>query len=425
MENSRDDQKRDFQELIGESNHIKELRQRITQAAKNNLSVLIQGPTGTGKELVAREIHFENMRIKKDKTKAEKKDCIKPPFIPIVCSSLSENLLESELFGHVKGAFTGAVHNKIGFLEKANGGTLFLDEIGDANIGIQAKLLRFAETQEFCPVGETKAKKVDVRLIAATNKNLKEEIKNKTFREDFYHRLTQFNIYTESLSERMEDVVILLHHFASKRESKIDPKVKFLLYAYDFPGNVRELKTLIECDYSYLKNELLKQWVSKINNKLEIDEFRFQICEKEILGLQSFDKSNVIEKVQEPLLKKYFKDNSDDAKSDYFKKLHSFGQMFSQLEAFLYPESYPEDCQLISEAYEILVLISNTDLSENEIANRIHIRREKLTNFEKYFGIKFPSKNDPLFDKKPLRIYPTLTGYWNRTKGKQHLPLSI
>lgn len=227
-------------ELIGNSNQMNLIRQQIQLIAKGDSRVLILGESGTGKELVARAIHAQSERNN-------------APFIEVNCAAIPQELIESELFGHEKGAFTGAIEKKIGKFEIANGGTLFLDEIGDMSLLTQAKLLRVIETQRFQRVGGTKEIKVDVRIISATNKDLTEEIKKGNFREDLYYRLNVVPIFIPPLRERKEDIPELISYFVSEyvnekgwKEKVFTERAIKLLQNYDWPGNVRELKNAVE-----------------------------------------------------------------------------------------------------------------------------------------------------------------------------------
>ena len=230
---------RDYQ-MIGESLPIKKLKAQIKIAAPSSGWVLITGENGTGKELVARAIHHQSGRIDK-------------PFVEVNCAAIPEELIESELFGHEKGAFTGATAARRGKFDQANGGTLFLDEIGDMSLKTQAKILRILQEHKFERVGGNRTIEVDVRVIAATNKVLPQEIKTGNFREDLYFRLNVLPFMVPSLRSRKEDIPLLcahfLHFFCSKesRENKtISAEAIECLLAYDWPGNVRELKNLIE-----------------------------------------------------------------------------------------------------------------------------------------------------------------------------------
>lgn len=234
-------QKYDFQNsIIGNSNAIKAVYDLINKATKTNITVTITGETGTGKELVAKAVHYNSKR--KDKT-----------FVPINVAAVPSELIESELFGHEKGSFTGASFRRIGKFEEADGGTLFLDEVTEMDISFQTKLLRALQEKEITRVGSNKAIKVDCRIIVATNKNLLEEVKKGNFREDLYYRLIGLPIHLPPLRERDKDVLILAKHFVDQFcvENEIgakilDPSAQKKLLFYDFPGNIRELKSTAE-----------------------------------------------------------------------------------------------------------------------------------------------------------------------------------
>lgn len=224
--------------LIGQSPSICMVKRLIDQVAKTNASVLILGESGTGKELVARLIHVLSLRNEK-------------PFVPVNCAAIPLELLESELFGHEKGSFTGAIQSKPGRFEMALGGTLFLDEIGDMPLSMQAKLLRVLQERSYERVGGTKVLKADVRIIAATHHDLEESILQGSFREDLYYRINVFPIEIPPLRERKEDIPILIDHFQhihnpSLNALKLTEETLQGLINYDWPGNVRELANLIE-----------------------------------------------------------------------------------------------------------------------------------------------------------------------------------
>jgi len=226
--------------LVGSSGRMKEVFEFIRRAAPTQSTVLIQGESGTGKELVARALHQNSERAE-------------GPFVAINCAAVAETLLESEMFGHEKGAFTGATAQKKGKIEVAEGGTLFLDEVSELAIGLQAKLLRVLQEREFERVGGTRSIKLDVRVIAATNKNLPEEVKAGAFRGDLYYRLNVITVTLPSLRERREDIVALAEHFISKTSRRCNTRPKRLstdaqncLANYSWPGNVRELENAIE-----------------------------------------------------------------------------------------------------------------------------------------------------------------------------------
>jgi two-component system response regulator PilR (NtrC family) len=219
---------------------MRKVMELVQKVANSNSNVLIFGESGTGKELIAHAIHFNSHRKEK-------------PFVTVNCSALPETLLESELFGYMKGAFTGAVSNKEGLFEVAHGGTLFLDEIGDTSLAIQVKLLRVLQEKEFRRIGGTKDIKVDVRIIAATNKNLEKAVAEGTFREDLYYRLDVIPIYLPSLRQRTEDIPLLVEHFLQKFALKvgksaigITPEAMQLLLSQEWKGNIRELENVIE-----------------------------------------------------------------------------------------------------------------------------------------------------------------------------------
>ncbi len=227
-------------QIIGRSKAIASVLCNVDQVAPKDTTVLISGESGTGKELIARRIHAASSRSK-------------GPFIAINCGAIPESLIESELFGHEKGSFTSAVDRRLGLCEMAHKGTLFLDEIGELSLPVQVKLLRFLQEQEFYRVGGSKPVKVDVRIIAATNRNLERAIEEKHFRLDLYYRLNVVSIDLPPLRERFEDIPLLLEHFRSKFAAIYDkngvdftPEAKNLLVQYSWPGNVRELQNLIE-----------------------------------------------------------------------------------------------------------------------------------------------------------------------------------
>lgn len=229
-----------FPEIIGKSKAMEEIFYIMEMVSETNANVLITGETGTGKELVARAIHRKSTRSSK-------------PFIIVDCTTIPENLIESELFGHEKGAFTGATDKKIGLMEFADGGTVFLDEVGELPISLQKKFLRFLQEKEFQRIGGTSRIKVDVRIISATNRNLEKDVKENIFREDLYWRLNVVRINLPSLKERKDDIPLLVNHFLKKfaKENnkpipQLEPEVMDALISYDWPGNIRELANVIE-----------------------------------------------------------------------------------------------------------------------------------------------------------------------------------
>jgi two-component system, NtrC family, response regulator len=250
--------------------------------AKSNASVLLLGETGTGKEVFARALHEESNR--RDQ-----------PFIAINCSSFSNELLKSELFGHVAGAFTGAMKDKKGLFEEADGGTLFMDEIGEMNIELQAKLLRVLEDGSFNRLGESKSRKVNARIIAATNKNLKEEALNNHFRLDLYYRLAVFTIQLPPLRERPEDIELLAKHFLDEYSSRFKRKITGMdegfiraLKNNAWKGNVRELRNVIERAVITASKDILTR------EQLDMDFFSDQVGnDKRTLNLESIEKQYI------------------------------------------------------------------------------------------------------------------------------------
>ena len=229
-----------YEEIIGQSENMKEIFRVIDKVADTDSTIIIHGESGTGKGLVARAIHKNSHRKEK-------------PFIPINCGAIPENLLESELFGHVRGAFTGATSPKPGKFELADGGTIFLDEIGDMSAELQVKVLRVLEDKEFEQVGGSKTIKVDVRIIAATHRDLEEEVQKGAFREDLYYRLNVIPVHLPPLRERKSDVSLLVCHFLRHFNEKNNRAVEVvsdeamkIMMCYFWPGNVRELKNIVE-----------------------------------------------------------------------------------------------------------------------------------------------------------------------------------
>lgn len=229
-----------FGNIIGSSPKMLEIYELIRRIADTKVNILISGESGTGKELIAKAIHYNSSR--KDYS-----------FVAVDCGAIPENLLESEFFGHKKGAFTGAFSDKVGLFEAAHRGTIFLDEITELPFSLQVKLLRVIQEKEFRSVGDTKTKKVDVRIMAATNRNMEEMVKAGTFREDLFYRLNVVRINVPSLRERKEDIPMLAHYFLEKYSKEIGKNIKKIsnpameiLVEYDYPGNVRELGNIIE-----------------------------------------------------------------------------------------------------------------------------------------------------------------------------------
>ena len=261
--------------IIGKDEKIKSLYKMIELASESLANVLIYGESGTGKELVAKSIHFLSDRKNK-------------PFITVNCSALSETLLESELFGHVKGSFTGAYKDKIGKFEAAEGGTIFLDEIGDISSSIQLKLLRVIQEKTVSRVGDNKEIKVDMRIITATNKNLRELVAEEKFREDLFYRLNVFPVYTSALRERINDIPLLCDHLIDKFNKKNLKNIKGLsedalrlLFDYCWPGNVRELENCIEHAFVVCANDKID--IFDLPQELRQISLRKSICKEEVV----------------------------------------------------------------------------------------------------------------------------------------------
>jgi formate hydrogenlyase transcriptional activator len=261
-----------FDEIISKSELFKNVLIKIEQVADKDATVLILGESGTGKELIARAIHTMSNRRNK-------------PLVKVNCAALPANLIESELFGHEKGAFTGALSQKIGRFELANGGTVFLDEIGEMPLDLQSKLLRVLQEGEFERVGSSKTLNVDVRVIAATNRDLQASLERKEFRTDLYYRLNVFPILSPPLRDRKEDIPVLVYHFFKKYGAKFNKKITTVpkpvldgLIAYDWPGNVRELENIVQRGMIYSKTNSLElgDWIpkspSKENNPIASDQ---------------------------------------------------------------------------------------------------------------------------------------------------------
>jgi DNA-binding NtrC family response regulator len=283
-----------FNNIVGKSKKMQEIYRIISKVATADSTVLIYGQSGTGKELIARAIHFNSPRREKQ-------------FVPVDCAVLSENLLESELFGHVRGSFTGAVTTKPGLFEVADGGTVFLDEVGNISLSIQAKLLRVLQEREFTPVGGTKAKKVDIRLIAATNKDLEKMIKEETFREDLYYRLNIVPIYLPPLKERQEDIPLLAVHFLKKYAEEMGKTIKGFtseamekMMRYSWPGNVRELENVIERTVVMIDDELVRveHLILPGRQEKEISENHIPLTSEELKEIKKQVREKAVEEIE-------------------------------------------------------------------------------------------------------------------------------
>ncbi len=278
--------KYDFSSIVGQSPAIRAVIEEVKMVANSRSNVLILGETGTGKELIARAIHYNSKRAGE-------------PFVAINCSAIPENLLESEFFGHSKGAFTGAVYSKRGLFEEADKGTVFLDEIGDLSHHLQVKLLRVLDDREIRPVGSLQSKKVDIRFIAATNMDLFNAVKQGRFREDLYYRLNVINLKLPPLRARGQDIQILAQYFLEKYSTEMGGKAKSFdeesmaaLNNYYWPGNIRELQNVVEravllCDSEYIRLEHLPEELREAE-PLHLD------MSQGVLSIEEFTKRAII-----------------------------------------------------------------------------------------------------------------------------------
>lgn len=259
------DEQIDFDHLVGISDAMQQVFTMVRRIAPSDATVLIGGESGTGKELIAKAIHNGSNRAKK-------------PFVPVNCAAIPRELLESELFGHIKGSFTGAIKDRKGKFELADGGTLFLDEVGEMSPELQPKLLRALQEMEIEPVGSGKLRKVDVRVVAASNRNLENAIRDNNFREDLYYRLSVIPLTLPSLRDRREDVPVLVRHFLDRRvdDTRLDisDEAMAALAGYDWPGNVRELENAVEQMVILRHGETIQ--VSDLPTKIKNDQVPIQ-----------------------------------------------------------------------------------------------------------------------------------------------------
>ncbi|MGE5683449.1 MAG: sigma-54-dependent transcriptional regulator [Bacillota bacterium] len=291
-----------FQNIIGKSESMKRVFDLIARVSQTNSNVLIVGKSGTGKELVAKAIHYNGPR----------KDQI---FLPVNCGAISENLIESELFGHKKGAFTGATEDKLGLFKVADGGTIFLDEIGDLPLNLQVKLLRVLEDRQFIPVGATRPVSTNVRIIAATNQNLYEKTKTGEFREDLYYRLNVVEIKLPSLNERREDIPVLVNHFIEKFRAEmgrkivgVDNETMRLLMSHDWRGGVRELENVIERAIIFARDEVIT--VNDLSDYLKGNTFNENFPDSLKDALKIFEREHITKTIR-----KYDYDKEEAAKA--------------------------------------------------------------------------------------------------------------
>jgi DNA-binding NtrC family response regulator len=303
-------------DIIGQSTAMQELFDQIRKASRNDSNVLITGKSGVGKELVAKAIHANSSRCNET-------------LEPVNCAAIPDTLLESELFGYERGAFTGAERRHIGKLEKCNGGTLFLDEIGDLSLRSQAKVLRVLQEGVLEKLGSTETIEVDIRIIAATNKNIEEEVKAKRFREDLYYRLKVIEIEIPPLHERKKDIPPLVNHFASKLEKDVTRNLLIALFLHDWPGNVRELEHVMESMEANSEEDILSLEDLPGELKIAVDEAGLHEG-KDIVGMgfvtedKKNKKVNLIKKLIRKMDSPTFKPNKD------FTKLYKFAKLLEK-----------------------------------------------------------------------------------------------
>lgn len=300
-----------FHDFIGESKEMQKVYQRIMRVAVTNSTVLITGESGTGKELAARAIHENGPRREK-------------PFVAVDCSSLAETLLESELFGHVKGSFTGAVQTKTGLFKVADGGTLFLDEVSNISLSTQAKLLRVLQERKITPIGGTQLVPIDIHLVAATNKNLRTMVNEGSFREDLFFRLNIIPIDLPPLRDRRQDIPILIRHFLKKYSAeigkdirKVAPDVMTFLENYSYPGNVRELENMIEravvlAEVDIIRNEDLELWDSKETKSTSPNSMidRIPLNTEELKEMKRYIREHAMESLESVFVQKALERNN-------------------------------------------------------------------------------------------------------------------
>jgi len=276
--------------FVGQSGAFQSIIETIETVALRESSVIIVGETGTGKEMVARQIHARSRRAGQG-------------FVPVDCTALSDNILESQLFGHVRGSFTGAVRDTLGFFRAADGGTIFLDEISELGLDLQAKLLRVLQESSVTPVGSTKSHRVDFRVICATNRDLKQMIREGTFRPDLYFRLNIVTLEVPPLRDRSEDILLIADYFLEKQASlyneqvkKLSPETRQILRSYDWPGNVRELANVIEHAHITSLTNVINP--SELPSDILTGDIVLAMQRKEFLSFKQLQKQLVIRALQ-------------------------------------------------------------------------------------------------------------------------------
>jgi formate hydrogenlyase transcriptional activator len=288
-----DQAQRRFERIIGNSAALESVLDQVEQVASTNSTVLIEGETGTGKELIAHAIHNASQRFGR-------------PFIKLNCAAIPLDLLESELFGHEKGAFTGAIAQKIGRFEMADKGTLFLDEVGDIPPALQPKLLRVLQEQEFERLGSGRTHKVDVRLVAATNRDLSKMVARRQFRSDLYYRLNVFPILLPALRERREDIPALVTHFVKmfsrrigKQVDSIPPEIMAAFQWYSWPGNIRELQNLVERAVVLSRDGVLPNPLHKKQTELMIPSLHRTRTLQSSMTLEDSDRALIVDTLEQ------------------------------------------------------------------------------------------------------------------------------
>lgn len=394
--------------LIGVSEHINYLHREIEYVAKKiktlDMSVLISGPSGTGKELIAKAVSGQaGLKL-----------------VPINCGAIPQELFEPELFGSKRGAYTGAIDKK-GLVEEAQNGVFFLDEIGDLALHHQAKLLRFLQDKTFYRVGDNIQRSVkNIKIIAATNKDLTESVRAGEFRKDLFYRINHRIIQTMPLNDRREDIICLVNHFVCEKKVKIGPKVKFLLYSYDFPGNVRELESLIYSsdDFEYVRTALRKIVAEDIGIPVKFIS-RFE-------SLNDFDnKTNMGDMLD--MTHEWRRDLRHEKGGEEELLWHEKLLRNTDADDFFRATFFAEenDCSKMVEAYEIMTLRLCQGLSRDNIRQLLHSDTKILSpnGFKEAFGFDFSIKDDMWNYTEPLKLYPGFSTYWaNILRSKEPNP---
>ena len=395
-------------ELVGASEHIGYIKRAIEKVAKTDDTVLIEGPTGTGKEIIANNIHYKSER-------GLRGDGRNGGYVIVNCAGLHEEILGSELFGHEKGAFTGATDKREGRFEVANGGTIFLDEIGDMSPSMQVKLLRVLQEGTFERVGGNRPIKTNVRIMAATNKDLLDATTNGSFRSDLYYRLNQYVIYTEPLFGRMEDIICLIHYFRRKKKVKLDPRMRFLLYYYTFPGNTRELKNLIsqsidhEYMFQYMRRHMPQKEFAPVAKAYgaihNADRYVKDLskCKPELLTYLKGLKGDI-----DAMKNLSRRPQSDEAQegaaiqnnSSFYAQIMKGHKRMQELIAAVVEHAVT--------SFEVITLIQRTDMSMDDIASTLGKNRNTLTAsaFKKNFGFDLPNEDICYSVEYPLDTLP-------------------